>query len=98
MKTVTQTKLASLSFTLRAYLQRTEMCPAQAHLLRAALYRIAAGTYGNCVRCGGQIGMVRLTALPHASFCIPCQEDASYHRDSGNFDSRRLVGEGGINV
>ena len=95
---MTRTQLASLSLLLQAHLQRTEMPPAQAHLLRAAVHRIAAGTYGVCAGCRGQIGMVRLTALPHARLCIPCQEDAFYHRKSGNIDSRRLLDEGGINV
>jgi RNA polymerase-binding transcription factor DksA len=83
---------------LQAHLQRTEMCLEQVGLLRAALDRIAAGTYGRCVRCYGEIGMVRLIALPHASFCIPCQEDAFHHSDSGNVGRRRFLDEGGNNV
>jgi RNA polymerase-binding transcription factor DksA len=74
------------------------MFPAQVRLMNAALDRIAAGTYGYCARCYGEIDMVRLTALPHASFCIPCQEDAFYHRDSGNVGRRRVFEEGGNNV
>ena len=95
---MTHTQLESLRLTLQAHVQRAEMCPAQVRLMRAALDRIAAGTYGLCVRCLGEIGTIRLTALPHASFCIPCQEDAFHHRDSGNMGSRRFIEEGGNNV
>jgi DnaK suppressor protein len=39
----------------------------------AALDRIAAGTYGRCVRCGGAIVAGRLEVLPYAETCIDCQ-------------------------
>jgi DnaK suppressor protein len=39
----------------------------------AALDRIAAGTYGRCVRCGGAIVAGRLEVLPYAETCIECQ-------------------------
>ncbi|MEU4564640.1 TraR/DksA C4-type zinc finger protein [Actinoplanes sp. NPDC023936] len=62
--------------------------PAQAHdraaLLAAtrqsleqisgALRRIADGTYGLCQRCETAIPAERLEALPHARFCVPCQQ------------------------
>lgn len=62
--------------------------PAQAHdraaLLAAtrqsieqisgALRRIAEGTYGRCERCETAIPAERLEALPHARFCVPCQQ------------------------
>jgi RNA polymerase-binding transcription factor DksA len=62
--------------------------PAQAHdraaLLAAtrqsleqitgALRRIAEGTYGRCERCGTAIPAERLEILPHAKFCVPCQQ------------------------
>ncbi|GAA3226333.1 TraR/DksA C4-type zinc finger protein [Pseudonocardia petroleophila] len=34
--------------------------------------RLAAGTYGRCVRCGGEIAPERLDALPAAETCIAC--------------------------
>jgi RNA polymerase-binding transcription factor DksA len=83
---------------LQAQLQRPQMCIEQVGLLRAALARIAAGTYGLCVGSDGEIGVVRLTALPHAGFCIPCQEDSCHHRDTANVRSRRSPDEGGHNV
>jgi len=39
-----------------------------------ALEKIEAGTYGFCDRCGGKIGRERLEVLPHAVFCIECQD------------------------
>jgi DnaK suppressor protein len=38
----------------------------------AALSRIATGTYGRCVGCGGDIALGRLQARPHAGLCITC--------------------------
>lgn len=45
---------------------------AEIPLIRAALRRIAAGTYGECVRCGGEIAEARLDALPWTPFCRTC--------------------------
>lgn len=41
--------------------------------VEAALARVAAGSYGVCVDCGGPIGFARLKAYPTASRCIDCQ-------------------------
>lgn len=38
----------------------------------AALARLDAGTYGDCVTCGGAIGEGRLEARPAAALCITC--------------------------
>lgn len=38
----------------------------------AALERLAAGTYGRCVRCGGPIAEDRLDARPSTPVCIGC--------------------------
>ncbi len=38
----------------------------------AALERLAAGTYGVCVRCGGRIPVARLEARPFATMCVSC--------------------------
>ena len=95
---MTRMRLRSFTMRLQAQLQRAEMCLEQVGLLRAALARIAAGTYGQCVRCDGEIGLVRLTALPHAVFCIPCQEDSFQHYNRGNVRSRRIPDEGGHSV
>jgi DnaK suppressor protein len=39
----------------------------------AALGRLASGTYGLCDSCGGAIPLARLTAVPFATHCVPCQ-------------------------
>jgi DnaK suppressor protein len=38
----------------------------------AALERIAAGTYGNCVQCGQAIPLERLQFRPSALSCVAC--------------------------
>ncbi len=40
--------------------------------IRAALQRIAEGTYGQCVRCGDDIASERLDLLPHTPLCADC--------------------------
>ena len=37
-----------------------------------ALARFDAGTYGECERCGDDIGAARLEAMPAARLCITC--------------------------
>ena len=95
---MTRAQLGSLGVRLEASLQRADMSCEQVRLLRTALARIAAGTYGQCVRCDGEIGMIRLTSLPHAGFCILCQDDSLRHRDTGSMSGWRLLDEGGHNV
>lgn len=38
----------------------------------AAVHRIDAGTYGDCLSCGEEIAQGRLEADPAASLCIAC--------------------------
>lgn len=45
----------------------------QLQLVEDALKRMDEGTYGICQRCGKQIPMERLEALPYAAFCIECK-------------------------
>ena len=45
-------------------------------LVEAALTRIKNGTYGLCLRCDETISLNRLRVLPHAAFCVNCQEAA----------------------
>lgn len=40
----------------------------------AALARIESGDYGTCTRCGEQIRLERLEAVPAADLCISCKE------------------------
>lgn len=43
----------------------------------AALDRIAAGTFGTCVRCGLPISSARLQAVPHAPLCQECAAEVA---------------------
>jgi RNA polymerase-binding transcription factor DksA len=45
---------------------------AELRAIEAALDRIARGTFGTCVRCGGKISARRLAAVPHAALCEHC--------------------------
>jgi RNA polymerase-binding transcription factor DksA len=42
------------------------------HRIQQALKRISDGTYGVCIKCGGDIDSRRLKALPTANTCIFC--------------------------
>jgi len=46
---------------------------AEIDAIDAALGRIAKGTFGQCVDCGGQIVAARLRAAPQALRCVACQ-------------------------
>ena len=39
-----------------------------------ALAKLDNGTYGLCEACGTRIDRARLEALPHAQYCLDCQE------------------------
>jgi DnaK suppressor protein len=49
---------------------------ADIRLVETALTRITTGTYGLCLRCDDAISLNRLRVMPHAAFCISCQEAA----------------------
>jgi DnaK suppressor protein len=51
-----------------------------------ALARLDAGEYGNCKSCGNPIGEARLEAMPFATLCIDCAEDAEDNADLEAFD------------
>ncbi|HEX5201800.1 TraR/DksA family transcriptional regulator [Paractinoplanes rhizophilus] len=56
---------------------RAAMLAATRHNLEqigAALRRIADGGYGRCEKCAKPIPVERLEVLPHARFCVPCQQ------------------------
>jgi RNA polymerase-binding transcription factor len=48
--------------------------------VRAALKRIAEGSYGMCVQCGQPISQKRLEALPWAAYCIKDEERLEQER------------------
>lgn|SRR5512144_1593700 len=37
-----------------------------------ALRRIEEGRYGDCLACGGPLGMQRIRAIPEARYCVAC--------------------------
>ena len=43
--------------------------------INAAIERIKAGNFGLCEECEEPIGEKRLTAMPHCTLCIECQEE-----------------------
>jgi len=43
-------------------------------LVEAAIGRINNGTFGECLHCGQDISVNRLTAVPWSRYCITCQE------------------------
>ena len=47
--------------------------------VRAALSRIADGSYGTCLHCEEDISPKRLNAVPWTAYCIRCQEAADRH-------------------
>jgi DnaK suppressor protein len=47
---------------------------AQLGQVRAALERLADGTFGECLQCEQIIGPKRLDAVPWTPYCIACQE------------------------
>ena len=46
----------------------------KAQLLEEALHRLAEGSYGKCIDCGGPIEAKRLEAVPWAQRCLEDQE------------------------
>ncbi|HEV3333427.1 MAG TPA: TraR/DksA family transcriptional regulator [Bryobacteraceae bacterium] len=46
----------------------------QLRLVNEALDRMDSGDYGICLRCEEAIPAKRLSALPWARYCVPCQE------------------------
>lgn len=53
-----------------------EVMLAQQERVRAALGRVDAGTYGQCVNCGRELPDERLDARPEAERCVDCQQKA----------------------
>jgi DnaK suppressor protein len=43
-------------------------------LVEAALRRIRDASFGECLACGGLIGLKRLQAVPWTEYCVACQD------------------------
>lgn len=74
--------------------------------VESALEKMRNGSYGKCEGCGGDIPLVRLQALPYATYCIACQQEleksgefsrspSSWGRilDSGTGDSETVLSD-----
>lgn len=48
--------------------------------IKAALFKIKKGTYGKCEKCGKQIEVGRLLAMPTAQYCLLCSTTNSKKR------------------
>jgi DnaK suppressor protein len=75
-----QAAAASQVFAQQRDLALRDRADNQLILVDEALARIAAGTFGACVRCGAAIQPERLEALPWAARCIDCQRLAARER------------------
>ncbi len=67
-----QAAAASHVFEQQRDLALRERAEQQLALVDAALARLAAGSFGRCLRCGKPIAPERLEALPWAEHCIDC--------------------------
>lgn len=47
-------------------------------LIERALFRLADGTYGQCVSCGTEISLFRLDQNPAVETCVSCDAPASF--------------------
>jgi len=52
----------------------------QLRMIDEALDRLESGDYGICLSCDEQIPGKRLTALPWAKYCVPCQEQVGLNQ------------------
>ena len=57
-------------------------------LIQRALERITDGSFGICIDCDAAIGLKRLQAVPWASHCIHCQEQAEVAKMGGAVNLR----------
>jgi RNA polymerase-binding protein DksA len=75
-----QAAAASQVFAQQRDLALRDRADHQLVLVDEALARLAAGTFGTCLRCGLDIAAERLEALPWAARCIECQRLADRER------------------
>jgi DnaK suppressor protein len=65
---------AANEYERQAALHRADAAREKLKVLKQALQRLQAGTYGECSECGGDIEQKRLEAVPWATHCVKCQE------------------------
>jgi DnaK suppressor protein len=64
-----------ISLSKESLFERSSQRRTVLRLIEAALKRIADGSFGICVGCGGEIQDQRLQALPWTQFCLRCQSE-----------------------
>lgn len=47
-------------------------------LVKDALAKFENGTYGKCERCGREIDLARIEAIPYTPYCLHCAEARDY--------------------
>lgn len=47
-------------------------------MIERALFRLADGTYGQCVSCGSEISVTRLDQNPAVETCVSCKTPISF--------------------
>ena len=57
--------------------------------IRAALERVANGSYGVCLNCEEDISPKRLSAVPWTALCIVCQEAADRTGDDSQEENEQ---------
>lgn len=57
--------------------------------IQESLLRIDAGSYGLCLECEEPISHKRLTAIPWARHCVPCQEELAAQEEENRRSERR---------
>ena len=64
--------------------------------IEAALEKMRDGTYGKCEGCNDSIPLIRLQALPYASYCINCQQELERNGEvrRGQGDLGRILNTG----
>ena len=63
---------STIAFERQQVVALLDSARAQLAAVDDALDRVAAGTYGVCETCGGEIAPERLEAIPGARTCISC--------------------------
>ncbi len=59
--------------------------------IRAALQRIANGSFGICLNCDEDISQKRLAAVPWTPLCIRCQEAADRMEIQSHYEEAQLM-------
>jgi DnaK suppressor protein len=86
---IDDSNLAADREVMTAHLERKSQL---VRMLTAALERLAAGQYGECVQCGAEIGTRRLHSVPWTPHCLRCQEAAEREYGVGSSLWRERIG------